>query len=59
MREGRYFPELFNTVRRRDIVLEQEIVHVFDVVGTGQDITIGEMYTALYMMDIIYACWDK
>ena len=47
----RYFSELFNPARGREIVFENEIVHVpNNDVDMGQDITVAEVRAALCMM---------
>ncbi|XP_063941331.1 uncharacterized protein LOC135149533 [Daucus carota subsp. sativus] len=50
-RWGRYFSELFNAARGREIVFEQENVNVsHNDVGMSQDITMAEVRVALGMM---------
>nr|XP_017233076.1 PREDICTED: uncharacterized protein LOC108207127 [Daucus carota subsp. sativus] len=50
-RWGRYFSRLFNAARGREIVFDQEIVHVPDGdAGASQDITVAEVRAALGMM---------
>ncbi|XP_017250767.2 uncharacterized protein LOC108221396 [Daucus carota subsp. sativus] len=50
-RWGRYFSELFNVARGREIVFENEIVHVpNNDVHMGQDIDVAEVRAALCMM---------
>nr|XP_017250816.1 PREDICTED: uncharacterized protein LOC108221448 [Daucus carota subsp. sativus] len=50
-RWGRYFSEIFNVARGREIVFDQEIVHVSDGdAGASHDITVAEVRAAFGMM---------